>query len=141
MYAIFLHAYSHGASVYRFFFFFSGGGRSDLSLSATFHWPFSRDGQLVAIISYANDLSLSFSLSFFYSVVLPRSIVLSKGHLWSRESAQKVILGKLAHKAQHETVSHLCDDHTRSLLTESLESECSRFALPTIDSLTFPLWY
>ena len=32
-------------------------GRSDLSLSATFHWPFSRDGQLVAIISYANDLS------------------------------------------------------------------------------------
>ena len=37
-------------------------GRSDLSLSATFHWPFSRDGQLVAIISYANDLSLVFSL-------------------------------------------------------------------------------
>ena len=37
-------------------------GRSDLSLSAIFHWPFSRDGQLVAIISYANDLSLVFSL-------------------------------------------------------------------------------
>ena len=45
--------------------------RSDLLLSAIFHWPFSRDGQLVAIISYANDLSLSlsFSLLFFYSVV------------------------------------------------------------------------
>ena len=38
---------------FNFFYF----GRSDLSLSATFHWPFSRDGQLVAIISYANDLS------------------------------------------------------------------------------------
>ena len=37
-------------------------GKSDLSLSATFHWPFSRDGQLVAIISYASDLSLAFSL-------------------------------------------------------------------------------
>ena len=44
------------------FFFFFGGGRSDLSLSATFHWPFSRDGQFVAIISFANDLSLVFSL-------------------------------------------------------------------------------
>ena len=46
--------------IYALFFFW--GGRSDLSLSATFHWPFSRDGQLIAIISYANDLSLVFSL-------------------------------------------------------------------------------
>ena len=39
-----------------------GEGCHHLSLSATFHWPFSRDGQLVAIISYANDLPLVFSL-------------------------------------------------------------------------------
>ena len=42
------------------------GGRSDLSLSATFHWPFSCDGHLVAIMP---KISLSLSLSFFDSVV------------------------------------------------------------------------
>ena len=50
------------------FLFFHG--RTDLSLSGTFHWLFSRVGQLVAIIFYASDLSLSFSLSFFNSVIL-----------------------------------------------------------------------
>ena len=51
-----------------------GRGGNKISLTSTFHWPFSRDVQLIAIISYANDLSSAFSLIcfLFISVVFFR---------------------------------------------------------------------